>query len=81
MTETDQDQPEAIPMTSDGIPLVVNGRKLTEVEVQALREAKARRDRIDARADVPKEKGGADRDTEPTRYLDWELKGRAVDFS
>jgi hypothetical protein len=81
MTDKDQNDTETVPMTEDGIPMVVNGRKLTEGEIQALREAKERRERIDARGDVPKEVGGADRETDPTRYLDWELKGRAVDFS
>lgn len=67
-------------MTEDGIPLEVNGRALTPVEVQALREAKERRDRATA-SDAPREVGGAKRDTDPTRFGDWEKAGRAVDFS
>jgi hypothetical protein len=81
MTDNDAIESETIPTTDDGIPLIVNGRRLTEVEIQALREARDRRAEIDARAQVAKELKGADRETEPTRYLDWELKGRAVDFS
>ncbi|NNU15744.1 DUF1674 domain-containing protein [Parvularcula sp. ZS-1/3] len=51
------------------------------MEIEILREAKARRDAIDARADVPKEIDGGDRKSEPTRYGDWEKAGRAYDFS
>lgn len=84
VTPTDprgSDPSEDVPTTEDGIPLVVNGRELTAVEIQALREAKARRDAIDARSDVPKEVDGGDRKAEPTRYGDWEKNGRAFDFS
>ncbi len=28
----------------------------------------------------PKELGGAKRSTEPTRYSDWEINGKCVDF-
>ena len=72
---------EPVPTTEDGIPLFANGRQLTDMEIQILREAKERRDAIDARADVPPEVGGADRESEPSRYGDWEMAGRAVDFS
>lgn len=73
-------EPPSIAVTDDGIPLEANGRRLTEVEIGALREAKARREMID-RENTEKEVGGAKRSTEPTRYLDWEVAGRAVDFS
>ncbi|MEM0927723.1 MAG: DUF1674 domain-containing protein [Pseudomonadota bacterium] len=81
----DQNAPEEgdepIPTTEDGIPLMANGRKLTEQEVEILREAKMRRDEIDARANVPKEINGGKRKAEPTRYGDWEKDGRTYDFS
>ena len=68
------------PTTPDGIPLIVNGVRLTQVQVDALREARARQE---DRSGPPAEKeiGGADRETEPTRYGDWEKAGRAIDFS
>ena len=69
------------PRTEDGIPLYANGQKLSEAQIQALREAKARRAAIDAAGDLPPERGGPDRKEEPTRYGDWEKAGRAYDFS
>ena len=81
MTDDSEQNPEAVPTTEDGIPLYANGRKLTDVEISILREAKQRRAAVDARTEVPKEIGGADRDSEPARYGDWEKAGRAVDFS
>ncbi|WP_198912304.1 DUF1674 domain-containing protein [Parvularcula mediterranea] len=84
MSENDAPQTETeepVPTTEDGIPLYANGRKLSDMEIEILREAKARRDAIDARADVPKEIDGGDRKSEPTRYGDWEKAGRAYDFS
>ena len=76
----DQAEPQPVPMTEDGIPLVVNGQELTEIQIQALREAKERRDKI-ALEDAEREVGGANRTTNPTRFGDWEKDGRAVDFS
>lgn len=76
MTATDDGQ-----TTDDGIPLVVNGTPLTPTQIGALREARARRDAIDAAGDLPPETGGPDRPEEPTRYGDWEKAGRAYDFS
>ncbi|RFB06414.1 DUF1674 domain-containing protein [Parvularcula marina] len=67
-------------MTKDGIPMIVNGRELSEMEIGILREAKERREQI-ALEDAEREIGGADRTTNPTRYGDWEKAGRAVDFS
>lgn len=72
---------EPVPTTKDGIPLVVNGRRMSDVQVAALREARARRDAIDAAGRLPPERGGPDRPEEPTRYGDWEKAGRAYDFS
>lgn len=69
-----------IETTEDGIPLIVNGRRLTEVEITALREAAVRRRQI-ALEDAEREVGGANRSTNPTRYGDWEKSGRAIDFS
>ena len=71
--------PDAAPAEED-IPHVVNGQELTPVQRQALREAKARHD-AQEESRAPKEVGGADRDTDPSRYGDWEKDGRAVDFS
>ncbi|MEM1409620.1 MAG: DUF1674 domain-containing protein [Pseudomonadota bacterium] len=72
---------QEVPTTDDGIPLIVNGEKLSETAIQALREARARKDAIDERAKVPREMDGGDRKSEPTRYGDWEKDGRAYDFS
>jgi len=79
-TASDNETEKPVPTTEDGIPLVVNGVELTEIQVTALREARDRRAAIDAKADVPKEIDGADR-AEATRYGDWEKAGRAIDFS
>ena len=73
--------PEPVPMTADGIPMIVNGQRLSEVQIAALREARERRAAIDAAGDLPPEQGGADREAEATRYGDWEKSGRAIDFS
>lgn len=83
MTDQQDNETEAepVPTTEDGIPLFANGRKLTDQEIGILREARERRKTIDAQADVAKELQGADRESEPTRYGDWEKAGRAVDFS
>lgn len=55
------------------------GRDLPPAARRALAEAQARRDAIDARARETHEAGGP-AGKEPTRYGDWELKGRAIDF-
>lgn len=78
---TSGDAPAPIPTTGDGIPLIVNGVRLSDVQITALREARARRDAIDAAGRLPPERGGPDRPEEPTRYGDWEKAGRAYDFS
>lgn len=51
---------------------------LTPAARRALLEAAARR-KAAASPDAPPEKGGP-AGPEPTRYGDWERKGRAVDF-
>ncbi|PID65306.1 MAG: DUF1674 domain-containing protein [Gammaproteobacteria bacterium] len=46
-------------------------------------DLEARRAKIDQKvADMPAEYGGrpADKGLEPTRYDDWEFKGRCIDF-
>jgi len=60
-------------------PGAAEGKPLTPAARRALEEAAARRA---ARADVapPAELGGRG-GLEPTRFEDWEIKGRAVDFS
>ena len=68
-----------VPLTADGIPLIVNGKELTKTQLQALREAKARKTAAVTDEPAP-EVNGADRTTDPTRYGDWEKGGRAVDF-
>lgn len=75
-----EDSP-SVPTTPDGIPLIVNGKELTPVQIAALREARARREEAQADGPGPREINGADRSTDPTRYGDWEKAGRAVDFS
>lgn len=83
MTEqtNETETPEPVPTTEDGIPLFANGRKLSEKEIEILREARARREAIDQKADLPREVNGGDRKAEPTRFGDWEKDGRAYDFS
>lgn len=54
------------------------GVTLTPAARRALLEAAARR-KAAAPAEAPPEKGGPT-GPEPTRYGDWERKGRAVDF-
>ncbi len=78
--EDGADAQDPVPTTEDGIPLKVNGQWLDETQIAALREARDRREQ-EAAAQAPKEVGGAARDTDPTRFGDWEKDGRAVDFS
>ncbi|MDZ7626777.1 MAG: DUF1674 domain-containing protein [Parvularculaceae bacterium] len=54
------------------------GAALTPAAQRALKEAAARRKAAPA-GDKPAEQGGP-AGPEPTRYGDWERKGRAVDF-
>lgn len=52
---------------------------LTPAAQRALAEAEARRAAIDAAANLPTETGGP-KGLEPTRFGDWESKGRTSDF-
>ena len=61
----------------DRIEGAAPGATLTPAARRALREAAARRKA--RRAMAPAETGGP-AGPEPTRYGDWERKGRAVDF-
>ncbi len=54
------------------------GKTLTPAARRALEEAAARRAAQEA-ADAPPEQGGPS-GPEPTRYGDWERKGRVTDF-
>ncbi len=55
-------------------------RSLTDAARRALAEAEARRRRYDAfEGDLPIEHGGRG-GRDPSRYGDWEIKGRASDF-
>lgn len=54
-------------------------RSLSPAARRALAEAEARRKAAAAPERTPPEKGGP-AGAEPTRYGDWERKGRAVDF-
>jgi hypothetical protein len=54
-------------------------RKLSQAALRALAEAEARRASQPAPAAGPVEIGGP-AGPEPTRYGDWEVKGRASDF-
>ena len=53
-------------------------RKLSPAAQRALAEAEARR-AAEKQVDLPREIGGP-QGPEPTRYGDWEIKGRASDF-
>ncbi len=67
-------------LTEDGIPLVVNGERLSKTAIQALREARARDKEPKDEAGLPKEINGPKGNVEPTRYGDWEKNGRVSDF-
>ena len=54
-------------------------RSLSRAARRALAEAEARRKATVPSEETPPEKGGP-AGAEPTRYGDWERKGRAVDF-
>ena len=66
-----------------GIPGAAQDKKLTPEAARALMEAAERRKARAAageEVDPPAETGGPG-GPEPTRYNDWERKGRAIDFS
>ena len=62
----------------DSIEGAAPGVVLTPAARRALEEAALRR-KAAAASDLPPEKDGP-QGLEPTRYGDWERKGRAVDF-
>jgi hypothetical protein len=59
-------------------PGAAPGKVLTPAARRALMEAAERRAKAGPKA-LPLEEGGPS-GPEPTRYGDWEVKGRAVDF-
>ena len=73
-------KPRAVPMTGDGIPMIVNGQTLSETAIGALREARDRAALKTDKEDMAKEIGGPRRKEEPTRYGDWEKGGKLSDF-
>jgi hypothetical protein len=67
-------------MSDDLPPAAAPGKPLTAAARRALEEAAARRAALDeVQAHLPKEIGGP-KGPDPTRYGDWDLKGRAIDF-
>ncbi len=71
---------------SGSVPGAAPGKTLPPAAIRALQEAEARRqaDAEKARKGATDPKTGEDggpAGPEPTRYGDWERKGRAVDFS
>ncbi|MCI5046522.1 MAG: DUF1674 domain-containing protein [Aquisalinus sp.] len=80
MTNNENDIEAAIPHTQDGIPMVVNGQRLSDTAIQALREARDRKNEAKTtNANLPAELNGP-KGVEPTRYGDWERDGRVIDF-
>lgn len=70
---------------SDSVKNSTQEKKQAKTEQNSPKEAElqANRTRIDqAVAKMPKEHGGRPKDKglEPTRYGDWEFKGRCIDF-
>ena len=55
------------------------GKAISDVAIEAIKEAAERRKLADAKAKLPKEYNGKD-GVEPTRYSDWENKGITSDF-
>ncbi|WP_306251868.1 DUF1674 domain-containing protein [Parvularcula sp. IMCC14364] len=75
-----QDSMTDTPCTADGIPLVVNGERLSDIAIQALREARDRKNQETSISQGrPREINGP-KGMEPTRYGDWERDGRVIDF-
>ena len=62
-----------------GAPPLPHRKDLPPAAKRALEEAEARRRAGPGRNGAPVEKGGPS-GPEPTRYGDWERRGRAVDF-
>lgn len=65
-------------MPDEGQPETVEPKVLSPAAERALQEAEARRQR-QAQATLPKEVGGRG-GAEPSRFGDWEINGRAIDF-
>lgn len=66
-------------MGDDLPPGAARGKPLSPAARRALEEAAARRAAAE-RAKPPAEEVGGPEGLDPTRYGDWEVKGRAVDF-
>jgi len=62
-----------------GAPRTPHRKDLPPAAKRALEEAEARRRAAPDGSAAPAEKGGPS-GPEPTRYGDWERRGRAVDF-
>lgn len=81
MPEKDPTSAKAAPEeTKDpsNVPDIVNGVRLNDQQKQALAEARQRQKMIEEKAQI-KELNGP-KGPEPTRYGDWERKGRVSDF-
>lgn len=66
-------------MSDDPPPGAAPGKTLTPAARRALEEATARRAAEAPKENGPEEIGGA-KGPDPTRFGDWEHKGRAIDF-
>ena len=70
-------EPQSVP--ENGTPL--NRDDLPAAAKRALAEAEERRRKADAAAKASGAEHGGPDGLDPTRYGDWERKGRAIDFS
>jgi len=75
MQMADNDNSEPVETTGE---TVAPRKPLSPAAKRALAEAEERR-RIQAQADLPPEIGGRG-GAEPSRFGDWEINGRAIDF-
>lgn len=66
-------------MSENPPPGAASGKPLTPAARRALEEAAARRAAHPSLHNEPKEIGGAE-GPDPSRFGDWEHKGRAIDF-
>ena len=79
-TDEALDRPGPTPETAgDEKSEVQRFKDLPPAAQRALREANARREKQDDQAGQPAEVGGRG-GKDPSRYGDWEIDGRAVDF-
>jgi hypothetical protein len=67
-------------MSEDPPPGAAPGKSLTPAARRALEEAAARRAAEEKDATKPAEEIGGAKGPDPTRFGDWEHKGRASDF-